>query len=66
MKTSKTFKIGQVVNYKNGGLSVYTGKIVKIKENTLVVIDDLSGMELFNSGYSVGDEITFNQLIFSK
>lgn len=61
MKTSN-FKIGQVVNYTNGNPSLYTGTIVKVKQNTLIVIDNAASMELWNAGYSVGSEITFNQV----
>ena len=61
MKNSN-FKIGQVVNYTNGNPSIYTGEIVKIKEKTLIVIDDAAGMELWKAGCAVGSEITFNQV----
>ena len=63
MKTKTMFKIGQRINYKNGNLSIYNGEIVKIKEHTLIVIDDKAGMELWNAGYAVGSEISFNQVI---
>lgn len=60
--TTSNFQIGQKVNYTNGNPSIYNGEIVKIKENTLIVIDDAAGMELWNAGYAVGSEITFNQV----
>jgi hypothetical protein len=58
------FKIGQVVNYTNGNLSIYTAEIVKIKEKTLIVIDDYSAMQLYKSSCNIGTEITFNQIKF--
>lgn len=62
MKNSN-FQIGQVVNYTNGNPStIYTGEIVKIKEKTLIVIDDEAGMKLWKAGFAVGSEITFNQV----
>lgn len=56
------FKKGQTVNYTNGHGNVYTGKIVKIKSSTLVVInvDNLSELTLWKMGYAT--EITFNQV----
>jgi len=63
--TTSNFKIGQVVNYTNGNPSIYTGEIVKIKEKTLIVIDDASAMQLWKSGYAIGTEITFNQIKFN-
>jgi hypothetical protein len=57
------FKVGQVIKYRNGQPSIYTGKIVKISENSLVVIDDEAGMILWNSGYAVGSCIHPNQVI---
>ena len=62
MKTQNNFQIGQVVTYKVCA-STYTGQIVEIKERTLIVIDDIYGMILYDMGYAVGDEITFNQVI---
>lgn len=65
--TNTTFTIGQVVNYKNGSKSVYTGTIVKIKEEKngiyLVVIGDESGMILWNAGISCGSYIHESQVI---
>lgn len=58
----ENFKVGQIVNYKNGSLSIYTGKIVKITTSTLIVVDN-KGMDLYNAGYSVGSEICFSQVI---
>lgn len=58
MKT-EIFKIGQEIKYTKGGPAVYTGKIVKVKESmrTLIVINCDAGMELWNAGFAVGDEI---------
>ena len=63
--TTSNFKIGQVVNYTNGNPSIYTGEIVKIKEKTLIVIDDASEMQLWKSGCAIGNEIAFNQIKFN-
>jgi hypothetical protein len=60
--TMTHFKIGQKVNYTNGQPCIYLGEIVKIKEKTLILIDDESGMQLWKAGYAVGSEITFNQV----
>jgi small-conductance mechanosensitive channel len=58
------FKIGQVINYRNGSNSIYTGTIVKITDRpTLIVIDDKAGMQLFNAGFAVGSEISVNQIV---
>jgi hypothetical protein len=56
------FKIGQTVNYSNGNPSIYQGIIVKVKTNSLIVIDDKSALELWAGGYNLGNEITFNQI----
>jgi hypothetical protein len=60
-KINPNFKIGQQVTYTQCA-STYTGEIVKITENTLVVIDDIEGMILHRAGHRVGSEITFNQV----
>ena len=60
-KINPQFKIGQKVTYTQCA-STYTGEIVKIKENTLVVIDDIEGMILHRAGHRVGSEITFQQV----
>lgn len=57
----KNFKLGQEINYSVCN-SVYTGTIVKIKKDSLIVIDDEAGMILWRAGYNIGDEITFNQV----
>jgi hypothetical protein len=57
----KNLKLGQEINYSVCN-SLYTGIIVKIKKDTLIVIDDKAGMILWNAGYNVGDEITINQI----
>lgn len=61
MQIQKQFKIGQRVTYTQCA-STYTGEIVKIKDKTLIIIDDNDGMILWNMGYAVGDEISFNQV----
>lgn len=58
----ENFKVGQVVNYKNGSLSIYTGQVVKITTSTLIVVDN-EGMDLYNAGYAVVCEISFSQII---
>lgn len=55
------FKIGQVITYSVCA-SIYTGQIVKIKEETLIVINDGDGMKLWNAGVALGHEITINQI----
>jgi hypothetical protein len=60
--TNLNFKAGQQVSYTNGSPSMYTGQIVKVKQNTLIVIDDNEGMELWNAGFAVGSEIAFEQV----
>jgi hypothetical protein len=60
--TNTNFKIGQTVNYSNGNPTIYQGIIVKVKTNTLIVIDDRESLELWNACYSLGTEITFNQI----
>ena len=59
--TTTKFKVGQVVTYTQCA-STYYGEIVKIKDKTLIVIEDEAGMQLWNAGYAVGSEITFNQV----
>ena len=61
---TKNYKIGEIVNYTNGNPSVYRGEIVKVKPNTLVVIDtdDKAAAELYKRGYAVGTEIAFTQI----
>jgi sRNA-binding protein len=58
---NQTLKLGQKINYTVCN-SVYNGTIVKIKKDTLIVIDCESGMTLWNAGYNVGSEITINQV----
>jgi len=62
MKTNQ-LQIGQTVNYTNGHPETYTGKIVRIIGNTLVVVDTEAGMALWNMGYAVGSCISVNQLV---
>ena len=59
--TTGKFKTGQVVTYTQCA-STYIGEIVKIKKNTLIVIDDIEGMILWNAGHCVGSEISFEQV----
>ena len=63
--TQSNYQIGQVVNYSNGGLSVYTGTIVKVLDNgqQLVIIDDEAGMQLFNAGIACGSCVHPSQII---
>ena len=49
---NQTFKLGQKINYTVCN-SVYNGTIVKIKKDTLIVIDCESGMILWNAKYNV-------------
>jgi hypothetical protein len=56
------FKVGQKINYANGSNSIYVGTIVKIKKNTVIVIDCEAGLQLWNAGFNVGSEIAFNQV----
>jgi hypothetical protein len=56
------FKLNQKIIYTVCN-SIYTGTIVKIKKDTLIVIDDNDGMILWNANYNVGSEIKFNQVI---
>ena len=60
-KINPKFKIGQRVTYTQCA-STYTGEIVKIKQDSLIVIDDISTMMLFRAGHRVGAEITFEQV----
>ena len=57
----KKFKLNQEINYSVCN-SVYTGTIVKIKKDTLIIIDCESVMTLWNAGFNVGSEITINQI----
>lgn len=61
MKTQQ-FKLGQKINYTNGSNSIYVGTIVKIKKNTLIVIDCEAGLQLWNAGCNASSEISFNQV----
>ena len=60
--TNSNFKLGQKINYSNGNPSIYQGIIVKIKKNTLIVIDDEAGLQLYKAGHNVGNEITLSQI----
>ena len=60
--TQTNFQIGQKVTYSVCS-SIYTGKIVKIKDHSLIMIDDDSEMQLWNAGYPIGSEISFSQVI---
>jgi len=59
--TTTNFEIGQKVTYTVCN-SVYTGLIVKIKQKSLIVIDDEYSMTLWKAGYAVGSEIAFIQV----
>jgi hypothetical protein len=60
--TNANFKIGQMVAYSNGSNSTHTGQVVKVKSQSIIVIDSAAGMELWNAGCSIGSEISFNQV----
>ena len=62
MTTIRNYRVGQIVTYKNCA-STYTGTIVKVLPNQLVVIDDKPGMILWSAGYAVGDCISPSQVI---
>jgi len=57
------FKVSQTVSYSNGNPSIYTGTIVKVSTNEIVIIDDESGMILWNMGYAVGSCIHPSQVL---
>jgi hypothetical protein len=59
----ENYKVGQLVSYKNGSPTIYSGIIVKVLPNQLVIIDDEAGMILYNAGYSVGDCVSPSQII---
>ena len=61
---NSNIQIGKLVNYTNGSSTIYSGVIVKIKEKTVITIDegDKAAMELWNAGYRIGAEISLNQL----
>jgi hypothetical protein len=61
---NSNIQIGKLVNYTNGNSTIYSGVIVKIKEKTVITIDegDKAAMELWNAGYRIGAEISLNQL----
>lgn len=42
----ENIKVGQVISYVQCA-STYVGQIVKVKEKSLIVIDDEAGMELW-------------------
>ena len=65
MATSKKdFKINQKVTYRVCN-SVYTGTIVKINDTDLVIVDDdESARILYNAGYAVGSNVSFNQITY--
>lgn len=60
--TQATFTIGQTVNFTNGQPYIQTGIIVKIDGNYLTVIEDESGMKLWDMGYAVGSYINISQV----
>lgn len=59
--TQSNFTIGQVINYSVCN-SIYTGTIVKVTNNSLIVVDDESGLYLYSRGCNCGSEISFNQV----
>lgn len=60
--TTSNFQIGQRVTFINGDRGVYNGEIVRIEENKLSIIEDTSGMILWNAGWNTATEITFEQV----
>lgn len=46
----KNYTVGQTVNYTNGQPTIYTGKIVQIQHDTLVIIDNEAGMKIMGDG----------------
>jgi hypothetical protein len=59
--TNTNFQIGQEVTYSVCN-SIYTGIVVKVKSNSLIVIDDAAGMELYKAGCACGAEVSFAQV----
>jgi len=59
----KNYTVGQTVNYTNGQPTIYTGKIVQIQHDTLVIIDNEAGMKLWEMGFAVGSCISFSQVV---
>lgn len=57
-------QINQTINYRHNG-NIYTGKVMSIKANEIVVIDtnDNASMELYNAGHAVGTCITESQIV---
>ena len=62
--TIQALSIGQVINYRNGGLSIYTGTIVEFNGDEIVVIDCEAGMQLLKAGIKNGSCIKIDQVIF--
>jgi len=62
MITLSNIKVGQEVSYKSSA-STYTGKVVKVNKDSLIVVDDESGMALHKAGYKVGSQVYAGQLV---
>lgn len=62
----KQFAIGQQIKYRNGSMSIYTGKVMSVKNNgnDAVVLDttDKAAVELWNAGYAVGADVNISQI----
>lgn len=59
------FNIGQKVSYTNGCPSIYTGIIVAVKPNELVILGENqkgADWQLWNAGYAVGACIQPSQI----
>lgn len=55
--------LNKVIQYTNGSPSIYTGTIVEITDDYLVVIGSEAGMELWKAGFAVGSCIKISQVI---
>jgi hypothetical protein len=62
MRTLENIEIGQKVTYKSCA-STYTGTVVEKRHGSLIVIGCEAGMELWNAGYHVGDEVYAEQIV---
>lgn len=58
-------KVGHLIDYNHNG-NIYTGKIMEIKNDNIVVIetDNEAGFTLWNAGYAVGTCIVPSQITY--